>query len=141
MHRMIAASMMISVDNAHGIHPNYSGKHDENHGPIINQGPVIKINASQRYASNSETSSVFKHLCDQLDIPVQSFVVRSDMGCGTTIGPITATELGIRTLDIGVPTFAMHSIRELAGANDTLYLYQALKAFCDLKELPKSSCI
>ena len=120
----IARSMMISADNAHGIHPNYPDKHDECHGPLINAGPVIKVNANQRYASNSETSAVFRHLCNQLDVPVQTFVVRSDMGCGSTIGPITATELGVPTLDIGVPTFAMHSIRELAGSRDTAYLYQ-----------------
>ncbi len=127
--RMIANSLMISADNAHGIHPNYADKHDENHGPILNNGPVIKINANQRYASNSETSALFKHLCELADVPVQSFVVRSDMACGSTIGPITASELGVKTVDVGVPTFAMHSIRELAGRWDAFYLYRALKQF------------
>jgi len=141
MSQMTAQSMMISVDNAHGIHPNYANKHDENHGPLINKGPVIKINANQRYASSSETSAIFRHLCDQNDIPVQSFVVRSDMGCGSTIGPIAATEVGVKTLDIGVPSFAMHSIREMAGAADPFYLYGALKAFCELQQLPESSCV
>jgi len=139
--QMTAQSMMISVDNAHGIHPNYANKHDDNHGPLINQGPVIKINANQRYASNSETSALFRHLCQQNDIPVQIFVVRSDMGCGSTIGPIAATEVGVKTLDIGVPSFAMHSIREMAGAADPFYLYGALKAFCELQQLPESSCV
>lgn len=127
--RMIASSLMISVDNAHGIHPNYADKHDENHGPILNHGPVIKINANQRYASNSETSALFKHLCELADVPVQSFVVRSDMACGSTIGPITASEIGVKTVDVGVPTFAMHSIRELAGRWDAFYLYRVLKQF------------
>ena len=127
--RMITQSMMISVDNAHGIHPNYRDKHDENHGPILNAGPVIKINSNQRYATNSETSAMFRALASDLDLPVQSFVVRSDMGCGSTIGPITATEVGVRTLDIGVPQFAMHSIRELAGSDDAFNLYQILKRF------------
>ena len=127
--RAIDSSMMISADNAHGIHPNFSDKHDSNHGPVINQGPVIKINTNQRYASNSETSSVFKKICHQNQVPVQSFVVRSDMACGSTIGPITASEIGVRTLDVGVPTFAMHSIRELAGTKDAYYLYQALSHF------------
>lgn len=127
--RMITQSMMISVDNAHGIHPNYPDKHDENHGPILNAGPVIKINSNQRYATNSETSAMFRALASDLDLPVQSFVVRSDMGCGSTIGPITATEVGVRTLDIGVPQFAMHSIRELAGSDDAFNLYQILKRF------------
>ncbi|MDX8397136.1 MAG: M18 family aminopeptidase [Mariprofundaceae bacterium] len=124
--RMIASSMMVSVDNAHAVHPNFSDKHDSNHGPIINEGPVIKINANQRYASNSETSALFQHDCDKAGVPVQSFVVRSDMACGSTIGPISASELGVSTVDVGVPTFAMHSIRELAGSKDVGYLYRVL---------------
>jgi len=125
--RMIAQSTMVSVDNAHGIHPNYADKHDGNHGPILNNGPVIKTNANQRYASNSETSAIFKQLCELADVPVQTFVVRSDMACGSTIGPITASEVGVKTVDVGVPTFAMHSIRELAGRWDAYYLYRVLK--------------
>jgi aspartyl aminopeptidase len=127
--RMIANSTMISADNAHGIHPNFEDKHDGNHGPILNDGPVIKVNANQRYATNSQTGALFKHLCELADVPFQSFVVRSDMACGSTIGPITASEIGIRTVDVGVPTFAMHSIRELAGRWDTYYLYRVLKQF------------
>lgn len=127
--RTMANSVLISVDNAHGVHPNYADKHDGNHGPILNDGPVIKINANQRYASNSETSALFKHLCELADVPVQSFVVRSDMACGSTIGPITASELGVKTVDVGVPTFGMHSIRELAGRWDAYYLYRVLKQF------------
>jgi len=127
--RMIANSVMISVDNAHGVHPNYADKHDSNHGPILNNGPVIKVNANQRYASNSQTGALFEHLCELADVPVQSFVVRSDMACGSTIGPITASEIGVKTVDVGVPTFAMHSIRELAGRWDAFYLYRVLKQF------------
>ncbi len=122
-------SMLVSADNAHGIHPNYADRHDDNHGPVLNQGPVIKINANQRYASNSETSAVFRHICAHADVPVQSFVVRTDMACGTTIGPLTAAGTGIRTIDVGVPTFAMHSIRELAGRWDGYYLYRALREY------------
>jgi aspartyl aminopeptidase len=129
MSRMIANSVMISADNAHGIHPNYADKHDENHGPILNDGPVLKVNANQRYASNSQTGALFRHLCELADVPVQSFVVRSDMACGSTIGPITASGLGVKTVDVGVPTFAMHSIRELAGRWDAYYLYRVLKQF------------
>ena len=127
--RLLENSMLISVDNAHGIHPNHPEKHDQNHGPILNQGPVLKINANQRYASNSETSALLVSLCDVLDVPLQSFVVRSDMACGSTIGPIIAAELGLKTIDLGVATFAMHSIRELAGSKDTEYLFQVLTAF------------
>ncbi|MBT8119858.1 MAG: M18 family aminopeptidase [Gammaproteobacteria bacterium] len=127
--RMIANSVMISADNAHGVHPNYADKHDKNHGPILNDGPVLKVNANQRYASNSQTGALFKHLCELADVPVQSFVVRTDMACGSTIGPITAGEIGVKTVDVGVPTFAMHSIRELAGRWDAYYLYRVLKQF------------
>ena len=125
----IARSTLISCDNAHGVHPNYINKHDKNHGPLLNHGPVIKVNASQRYATNSVSSAKFQHLCESADIPVQHFVTRSDMRCGSTIGPITASELGIETLDIGVPQWAMHSIRETAGCKDIDYLHRALIAF------------
>ena len=127
--RSLSRSMLISADNAHGVHPNFSDKHDGNHGPLLNAGPVIKINANQRYASNSETSALFRHLGEQVNVPVQSFVVRTDMACGSTIGPITAAELGVKTLDIGVPQFAMHSIRELAGSQDAHGLYRILQRF------------
>lgn len=127
--RAMHQSLMISADNAHGVHPNYADKHDDNHGPILNAGPVIKINANQRYATNSETSAMFKHFCDMCDVPYQNFVVRSDMGCGSTIGPITATELGVKTVDIGLPTFGMHSIRELAGVDDGFSLYQVFNYY------------
>jgi len=120
---------MISADNAHGVHPNFQAKHDENHGPLLNQGPVIKINANQRYATNSETSALFRKICEGVDVPVQAFVTRTDMGCGSTIGPITAAELGVKTLDVGVPTFAMHSIRELAGSKDAFNLYRVVESF------------
>ena len=122
-------SMMISADNAHGIHPNFADRHDDNHGPLLNKGPVIKINANQRYATSSETSGLFRMLSALEDVPLQSFVVRSDMGCGSTIGPITAGVTGIRTLDVGVPTLGMHSIRELAGASDAWDLCRVLGRF------------
>ena len=83
--RAIDHSMLISADNAHGVHPNYADKHDDNHGPVLNKGPVIKVNANQRYASNSETSAMFRNICEQADVPVQSFVVRSDMACGRKV--------------------------------------------------------
>jgi len=128
-HRAIAGSLLISTDNAHGIHPNYADKHDSNHGPILNRGPVVKVNSNQRYATNSETAAYFRALCDTNNIAHQSFVTRTDMGCGSTIGPITAKELGVKTLDVGVPTFAMHSIRELAGSTDAYALSKVISAF------------
>lgn len=132
--RTLARSVMISADNAHGVHPNYADKYDDRHGPILNRGPVIKSNAQQRYASDSETSAFFRYLCRQAEVPLQSFVMRSDMGCGSTIGPITAAKIGIKTVDVGVPTFGMHSVRELAGVKDAFYLYRVLKKFFDLSD-------
>ena len=133
--RALEKSLLISVDNAHAVHPNYADRHEPKHQPKLNAGPVIKINHNQRYATNSETQAFFAQLCINEGVPYQRFVVRSDMGCGSTIGPITATELGIRTIDIGAPQLAMHSIRELAGAADSAYLLQVLTAFYNVKEL------
>ncbi len=127
--QLIQSSLMISCDNAHALHPNFRDKHDERHGPAINAGPVIKVNASQRYATNSVTGALFRDVCREANVPVQSFVTRADMGCGSTIGPITATEVGVPTIDVGVPQWAMHSIRETAGTRDVTYLVQALVAF------------
>lgn len=134
--RAIERSMMISADNAHGIHPNFMDRHDENHGPLLNRGPVIKVNANQRYATTSETSAFFRLLCEQAEVPVQAFVARTDMGCGSTIGPVVASEVGIKTIDVGSPTFAMHSIRELAGARDGWYLYKAVVEFFGYRKAP-----
>lgn len=125
--RALDVSFMISTDNAHGVHPNYSDKHDSNHDPVLNGGPVIKVNANQRYASNSETQALFRHLCEQEKISVQSFVMRSDLACGSTIGPITAAVLGVKTVDVGIPQLAMHSVRELCGVKDPEYLYRILR--------------
>lgn len=127
--RMLQRSMFASVDNAHGIHPNFADKHDSKHGPLLNAGPVIKFNTNQRYATNSESSAFFRRVCAEAGVPVQSFVMRSDMACGSTIGPIVATDLGVSTIDIGIPTFAMHSIRELCGSKDTQYMATALTRF------------
>jgi aspartyl aminopeptidase len=133
--RMIANSMLISADNAHAVHPNYPDKHDNSHGPALNRGPVIKLNANQRYASNGETSSIFSQLCEQEDVPVQRFVVRSDMACGSTIGPITAANIGVKTVDIGVPQLSMHSIRELAGSKDSWLLARVAKRFFEAAQV------
>ena len=127
--RAMANSFFISADMAHAIHPNYSEMHDNQHMPIINGGPVIKSNAGQRYATDAMSSVWFESLCKKAGIPVQKFVVRSDLGCGSTIGPITAANLGVRTVDIGNPMLSMHSIREMAGANDHELLIRAFKEF------------
>ncbi|MDM7481905.1 MAG: M18 family aminopeptidase [Halomonas sp.] len=127
--QLIQSSLMISCDNAHALHPNFRDKHDDRHGPAINGGPVIKVNASQRYATNSVTGALFRDVCREADVPVQSFVTRADMGCGSTIGPITATEVGVPTIDVGLPQWAMHSIRETSGTRDVEYLTRALVQF------------
>ena len=136
--RMMSRSMLVSTDNAHGVHPNFSDKHDPNHGAVMNSGPAIKINSNQAYATNSETAGIFKYVANLAGVPTQSFVSKSDMKCGSTIGPLTATVLGVRAIDVGVPTFAMHSIRELAGSDDAHYLYQILQTFYGLSDLQVS---
>jgi len=135
MDRTMDSSLLLSVDNAHAVHPNYEDKHDPQHRPCLNGGPVIKYNANQRYATNSETAALFRNLCQALDIPVQQIAMRNDMACGSTIGPITATELGVATVDIGSPQLAMHSVRELTGRSDPALLYRALKGFLDQTSL------
>lgn len=127
--RMMHRSILLSCDNAHGIHPNYADKHDEQHGPLLNAGPVIKINSNQRYATNSESAAFFAALCESSKVPYQKFAVRADMACGSTIGPLTAANLGVKTVDIGLPSFGMHSIRELAGVDDILSLGKVLSTY------------
>lgn len=123
---LMRRSLMVSCDNAHAQHPNFPSKHDSEHAPILNQGVAIKINSNQRYATNSRTQGRFVQCANALHVPTQIFVTRSDMGCGSTIGPITSTRLGIETIDVGIPTLGMHSIRELAGISDAYGLYRIL---------------
>lgn len=125
--RTMARSLLVSADNAHALHPNYTDKHDAAHAPLLNGGPVLKINANQRYASTGETQALFREACRRADVPLQVFATRADMACGSTIGPLTATRIGVRTLDVGVAQLAMHSIRELCGASDPWRLYRALR--------------
>jgi len=126
---VIDKSLMISCDNAHAVHPNYPIKHDSEHSPRLNGGPVIKVNVKQRYATTSLTASLFRQLCADVDVPVQSFVSRSDTACGSTIGPIAAARLGVPTLDVGIPQLAMHSCREVTGSQDAARLTDVLTAF------------
>jgi len=114
----IRNSFLVSADVAHAIHPNYSGKHDDNHRPLLNKGTVIKTNSNQRYATNAETGFLLRELSRRANAPVQEFVVRNDCPCGSTIGPIISARVGIRTVDLGVPSLSMHSIRETMGVED-----------------------
>jgi len=122
-------SFLLSADCAHGLHPNYSAKHQSEHRPEFHKGIVIKMNANQRYATTALTSALFREVCRQADVPVQDFVVRNDAPCGTTIGPIVSSKMGIRTIDIGAPQWAMHSCRETCATSDAQSLLALSKAF------------
>ncbi len=124
--RVRANSLMISIDNAHGVHPNYPQRHDEGHRPLLNEGPVVKVNANHRYATTALTQGVIEQAAERADVPLQYFSARSDLGCGSTIGPITAGRLGIDTIDIGCAQWAMHSARETCGARDPELLLKLL---------------
>ena len=127
--RALAASSCISADNAHAVHPNYPERHEPAHRPIVNHGPALKVNSNQRYATSAETAVLFQRACERAGVPWQVFVSRNNMPCGSTIGPLTATALGIATVDVGVPQLSMHSARELCGAEDPLHLAAALREY------------
>lgn len=135
--RALRSSFLISMDNAHGVHPNFSDKSEPEHMPLLNHGPVIKANANQSYATSSVSSAVYKTIAAEAGVATQDFVMRSDMACGSTIGPHTAAILGIPTVDIGAPTLAMHSIREMTGSRDPFLLYRTIKQFLTRECLPQ----
>lgn len=125
--RSMAQSFLVSADVAHGIHPNYADLHDPQHAPMINRGLVIKFNANQSYATNGETAAAFGLYCNEAGFAPQAFVVRSDLPCGSTIGPITAAALGVPTVDVGAPMLSMHSCREMCGSLDVHLSIEAFK--------------
>jgi aspartyl aminopeptidase len=127
--RSLVSSSCVSADNAHAVHPNYADRHEPGHRPIVNAGPAIKVNSNQRYATSGHTAAGFQRACERAGVPWQVFVSRNNMPCGSTIGPITATRLGIPTVDVGVPQLSMHSARELCGADDPAHLAAALQVF------------
>ena len=126
--RAAALSFMVSADMAHAVHPNYADHHDGHHKPHLGGGPVIKTHVNQQYATDGETSARFKIACEAVGVPVQEFVIRTDLRCGSTIGPITSSNLGIRTVDVGCAMLSMHSIREQAAASDVAQM-AAVKAY------------
>ena len=128
-HRACARSTCVSADMAHAVHPNYASKHDPRHRPQLNGGPVIKSNAQQRYATTATTAAMFAQLCRDEDVPVQYYAHRTDLPCGSTIGPITSTLLGIATVDVGSATLSMHSAREMAGSRDPELMTRALARY------------
>jgi aspartyl aminopeptidase len=127
MFRALARSILVSADGAHAVHPNYADKHDRKNRPRLNGGPVIKINAGEKYTTTPLTSAYFSQCAKLAGVEVQTYVNRSDMPCGTTIGPITATRTGIPTVDVGNPMLSMHSVREMAGVKDHSYMIRALE--------------
>jgi aspartyl aminopeptidase len=132
----LSRSFFISMDNAHAVHPNYTDRSDPLHRILLNRGPVIKVNANQRYATNSFSKAVFQLLAGETTVDTQEFVMRNDMACGSTIGPLIASQLGIQTVDVGAPSLAMHSIRELTGSKDPHLLYRVILHFLRRQRLP-----
>ncbi|HLL55499.1 MAG TPA: M18 family aminopeptidase [Myxococcaceae bacterium] len=127
LERALANSFLISCDMAHGVHPNYANLHEPHHKPQLNGGPVIKEHVEQRYATDAETSAIFRLACQAEGVPSQDFVIRTDLGCGSTIGPISAGQLGVRTVDVGCAMLSMHSIREQCGAKDPEMMIRVMK--------------
>lgn len=122
-------SLALSIDMAHAVHPNFPQKHEQNHAPILGGGIVLKTNSQKRYASDVYSSARFKLLCEQANINCQTFVMRNDMPCGSTVGPTVSAALGIPTVDIGEPMLSMHSIREMTAAKDHADMISLLKEF------------
>ena len=128
-YKLIASSFMVSADNAHALHPNYSDKSDPTNKVYMNDGIVIKYNANQKYTTDAVSASIFKSICDSVNVPYQTFTNRSDILGGSTLGNISNAHVSLNTIDIGLAQLAMHSTYETAGAKDVTYLIEALKAF------------
>ena len=129
LHVALAGSVCLSADMAHATHPNYVDRHEPDHHVALNEGPVVKINANQRYASDAESIATYLQACADAGVPTQRFVSRTDLPCGSTIGPVTAARLGISTVDVGIAQLAMHSARELCGADDPSWYQASMAAF------------
>ncbi|GAA1113914.1 M18 family aminopeptidase [Nesterenkonia jeotgali] len=125
----LAASWHLSSDAGHAVHPNYSERHDPANHPLPNGGPLLKINANQRYTTDAPGAAMWAQVCRAAGVPTQEFVSNNDLPCGSTIGPITATRLGIRTVDVGIALLSMHSAREMCGVEDLGHLRDAVASF------------
>lgn len=126
---MLRRSSCVSADTGHLVHPNYPNHHDPMVQPLPNKGPLVKINADQRYATDAESSAIWLAACVRAEVPAQAFVSNNSMPCGSTIGPITATRLGITTVDVGIGLLSMHSAREMCGAEDPHLLARAIRSY------------
>ncbi|WP_151477191.1 M18 family aminopeptidase [Streptomyces albicerus] len=129
--RAFAGTVCLSSDTGHAVHPNYAERHDPTHHPRAGEGPILKVNVNNRYATDGSGRAVWVAACEKADVPFQNFVSNNSMPCGTTIGPITAARHGIKTVDIGVAILSMHSARELCGAADPFLLANSLVAFLE----------
>ncbi len=129
-------SLLLSLDNAHATHPNFRDRSDEDHEILLNRGPVIKLNAAQRYSSTARSAALFRMIAEEAGVTTQDFVMRSDMTCGSTIGPLASAKLGIEAVDVGAPTWGMHAIREMTGAHDPDLLFRAAGHFFNRPVLP-----
>ncbi len=127
-HCASAKSFFVSADMAHAYQPNFPNAYEPNHHVMVNAGPVIKTNSSQRYSTNADTAARFITLCEGAGVPFQNYTHRTDLGCGSTIGPIVASRLGVASVDVGSPMWAMHSLRESSGVKDVGYMIEAMKA-------------
>ena len=127
-HCAAAKSFFISADMAHAFQPNFPNAYEPNHHVLVNAGPVIKTNSNQRYSTDADTAARFISLCESAGVPFQHYTHRTDLGCGSTIGPIVASRLGVASVDVGSPMWAMHSLRESAGVQDVGYMIAVMKA-------------
>lgn len=130
--RAVAASFLVSADNAHGFHPNYPDKYDPTNHPVLGGGPCIKINANCKYMTDADSAAVFAEICRRADVPFQYFVNHSDVAGGSTLGNILTGQMAMRGVDMGAPLWAMHSVRETAAAADHRYTIRAFAEFYSL---------
>ena len=131
--------MVLSVDMAHAVHPNYASKHEKGHGPKMNAGVVVKSNSNQRYATNGVSGFLIRELARREGVPLQEFVVRNDCPCGSTIGPILSANTGMRVVDLGMPQLSMHSCREMMGTRDVDAALRYFRTFLrDFREVDDS---
>ena len=136
----LTRSLCISADGAHATHPNYADRHEPAHRIELNAGPVLKRNDNQRYATDGSGHAVVTAVAERVLVPLQQFVSRSDLPCGSTIGPVTSAQLGMTTVDLGIPQLAMHSIRELCGADDPASAGHAARGCPGRQLAPSAPC-